>query len=431
MTHTVHVLFVDDEPHILNAISRYFRGDSVIRPALVSSPVDAIRVLSQRSVDLIVSDWSMPDMDGGELLSLVARRFPSVKRALMTGIPDLTEVARAINESGITGLFLKPVDLRSMRGQLLRCSGAAAGINGHRRREEHLFLRRTVEGMLVMAAGIAPGMVQHARRVASLSSDLYELFLARPDRADYSVERLRRGQETLYFAGLLHDLGKLFVEQRMLSKDSLLYPEQIHRLRHRLAVLDAYLHGHHATPPHLQRALDHAIGVLSDPPRGAAPWRQFGDHLARISELTTDARRELELELVDEEMAEGLYGAAVGTLTPTERDAVEKHTHYSEHLAASIPWPADLQNVPLLCRHHHERLDGSGYPDGLRGAEEISDELSVLMVADIFDAMTDPVRTYREPLNTADALEILRRQANAGQLNPAVVDTLIALKELT
>jgi HD-GYP domain-containing protein (c-di-GMP phosphodiesterase class II) len=69
-------------------------------------------------------------------------------------------------------------------------------------------------------------------------------------------------------------------------------------------------------------------------------------------------------------------------------------------------------------RHHHERFDGSGYPDGLKG-EDIPIEARIMAVADAFDAMTSS-RPYREPLPEEEALIELRQAAGA-QFDPRIV----------
>ncbi len=76
-----------------------------------------------------------------------------------------------------------------------------------------------------------------------------------------------------------------------------------------------------------------------------------------------------------------------------------------------------------VIRHHHEKLDGTGYPDGLEG-DEISDVARVMAVADIYDALiTD--RPYRKAMPRDKALGILQMEASEGKLDPRVVDCLL------
>jgi putative two-component system response regulator len=78
-------------------------------------------------------------------------------------------------------------------------------------------------------------------------------------------------------------------------------------------------------------------------------------------------------------------------------------------------------------RHHHEKLDGSGYPDGLKGAE-ISLEARILCVADIFDALYSD-RPYRSKIPLGKVREIMTADADAGKLDTHIVDLLFKMVE--
>ena len=104
-------------------------------------------------------------------------------------------------------------------------------------------------------------------------------------------------------------------------------------------------------------------------------------------------------------------------LTDAERTQVRQHPLVTARILERIPGFAHL--APLAAAHH-ERLDGSGYPYGLR-AEDLTTPMRVLAVADVFEAMTS-ARPYRPGMSVDAALGILR--ANAAQLDPEVVAAL-------
>ena len=85
-------------------------------------------------------------------------------------------------------------------------------------------------------------------------------------------------------------------------------------------------------------------------------------------------------------------------------------------------FPRRLRNIPEISASHHEKLDGSGYPDGLRG-ESICRGARILAVADIFDAMT-AVRPYRRPDPDDTVIQMLRRDAGAGKIDRDAVEAL-------
>jgi putative two-component system response regulator len=84
-----------------------------------------------------------------------------------------------------------------------------------------------------------------------------------------------------------------------------------------------------------------------------------------------------------------------------------------------------LAPVMPIIRHHHERWDGSGYPDGLRG-EQIPLLARVLQIADIYDALTSP-RPYKLAYSPAKALRMIREETERGWRDPAVANLFFAL----
>jgi GAF domain-containing protein len=109
----------------------------------------------------------------------------------------------------------------------------------------------------------------------------------------------------------------------------------------------------------------------------------------------------------------------VGPLSPAEHELMRRHVRIGAEILAPIPAYAGALPVVL---HHHERWDGTGYPDGLR-AEAIPLLARVLAVADTYDALTSD-RPYRPGLPPADAVARIR-QAVATQFDPAVADALL------
>jgi HD-GYP domain-containing protein (c-di-GMP phosphodiesterase class II) len=107
-----------------------------------------------------------------------------------------------------------------------------------------------------------------------------------------------------------------------------------------------------------------------------------------------------------------------GPLTPEERRVIELHPEYGHEITRGISFLGEARAAIL---HHHERLDGSGYPYGLSGAQ-IPECARVVAVADAFDAMTS-TRSYRRARPVATALEELRRCAGA-QFDPDMVEAL-------
>ncbi|MEL1135883.1 HD-GYP domain-containing protein [Desulfitobacterium sp. THU1] len=104
-----------------------------------------------------------------------------------------------------------------------------------------------------------------------------------------------------------------------------------------------------------------------------------------------------------------------GKLTEAEWEIIRNHSAIGEQIVRSIDF---LFDVSTTVRSHHERFDGNGYPDGIKG-QEIPLESRIIAVADAYDAMTSS-RSYREPLSPVEALTELRR-VSGSQLDPDVV----------
>src|SRR3984893_144527 len=111
-----------------------------------------------------------------------------------------------------------------------------------------------------------------------------------------------------------------------------------------------------------------------------------------------------------------------GPLTIEERTIMNQHPVLGENICAPLK---SLRHVLPVIRHHHERMDGSGYPDGLRG-RQIPLKARILQIADIHDALlTD--RPYQQPMSRDDALQVLSREATYGWLDTSLVERFCAL----
>jgi len=112
-----------------------------------------------------------------------------------------------------------------------------------------------------------------------------------------------------------------------------------------------------------------------------------------------------------------------GPLTDEERRVVQRHPVIGERLLLPV---IGSRAVLAAVRGHHERLDGSGYPDGLAGSD-IPLEARILAIGDCFDALTSS-RAYRAPLPRTDALGVLR-QAAGSQFDPVLVETFARVQK--
>jgi putative two-component system response regulator len=106
-----------------------------------------------------------------------------------------------------------------------------------------------------------------------------------------------------------------------------------------------------------------------------------------------------------------------GPLTAEEWDTMKTHAQRGERICGGM---RSLKSVLPIIRNHHERWDGSGYPDGLQG-EEIPLLARILQIADIYDALTT-VRPYKAAVSPEQALATIREEAKRGWRDPNLVE---------
>jgi CheY-like chemotaxis protein len=112
----VNILLVDDEPQIIELFGRFLDhcGYHVIT---ATDGAQAVEILEQQSVDLVLSDLRMPNLDGVQLLEIVAERWENIPFILMTGHED-PDISTTALQAGARECMKKPVRLADLRGKL-------------------------------------------------------------------------------------------------------------------------------------------------------------------------------------------------------------------------------------------------------------------------------------------------------------------------
>jgi len=161
-----------------------------------------------------------------------------------------------------------------------------------------------------------------------------------------------------------------------------------------------------------------------------------GDHCDRLARMAVELGQRLSL---DEDALKALKRGAYlhdlgkvgipdaillkpGKLDEAEWTVMRRHVEIGVEICAPL---RSLRPVLPIIRHHHEKLDGSGYPDGLKG-EEIPFLARVFQVTDVFDAVTNE-RTYRKAMSVSDALGLLERESSRGWWDPEIVTEFLKL----
>ncbi len=112
-----------------------------------------------------------------------------------------------------------------------------------------------------------------------------------------------------------------------------------------------------------------------------------------------------------------------GTLNEEERAKINEHAKISNQMLDMLVFPKKFKEVPKIAGMHHEKLNGKGYPNGVRG-EDIPFEARLLAVIDIFEALTAHDRPYKRPKTLTETYEILDNMVREGDLDGEIIDYL-------
>lgn len=102
------ILLVDDEPDLLFSLIGLLRRDFEVHTA--ETGAEALKILAQHEIDVLMTDQRMPEMTGAELTQEVCRKYPDTTRILFTGYADIKSVIEAINHGGLYRYITKPWD---------------------------------------------------------------------------------------------------------------------------------------------------------------------------------------------------------------------------------------------------------------------------------------------------------------------------------
>jgi HD-GYP domain-containing protein (c-di-GMP phosphodiesterase class II) len=297
-----------------------------------------------------------------------------------------------------------------------------------------------------------PVTAGHSFRVAGFTDQLARAV----DRAEqyglrdivFSSSQLRE----LRYAALLHDFGKVSVKEEILVKSKKLYPMRLELIKQRFeyarlhARQKAYrelvdLHEQQRLTPaeFSRRRLELERAISAETERLEKYWQivlSANEPTISVQEVSADLRAVAAYRYAAEEPGEhplldkfefADLALGKGSLSAAERAQIESHVSHTYSFLRLIPWTADLSNLPEIAYAHHEKLDGSGYPRRLHGAE-IPVQSKIMTIADIYDALTAGDRPYKQALPQAQALDILQEEAKQNKIDRNLLRVFIEAK---
>ena len=302
------ILIADDMPENIDLIKTVFMEESY-EFITAQNGKEAIECVSKYAPDLVLLDVVMPEMNGFEVCSLLKSQKETMLTpiVMVTGMDDHKSRLKGI-ESGVDDFISKPINIIELKARV----ASLLRIKRYMEQLEHaerLFysLAMTVESKDRTTKG-------HCNRVANYG----QLLAERIGLDEEDIHAVRRG-------GILHDIGKLTVDDEIILKP--------------------------------------------------------------------------------------------GPLSEEEYKIVKKHSEEGEKICKPMK---TLENVLPIIRYHHERYDGSGYPDGLQGGQ-IPLIAQVIALADSFDALTSS-RPYRKAYSKEEAFSILKEEMESGKWDKNLYD---------
>ncbi|SBS28946.1 Cyclic di-GMP phosphodiesterase response regulator RpfG [Marinomonas spartinae] len=162
-----------------------------------------------------------------------------------------------------------------------------------------------------------------------------------------------------------------------------------------------------------QQATEYAFAqetLLSDKPEHIIP---------RIRDIELDPSLGINMDIPKYQYNLGeLYNLSIqnGTLTEEDRFKIKEHMISTIHMLEGLPFPPELSRVPHYASTHHERMDGQGYPRKLH-AEQLTIPDRILMIADVFEALTASDRPYKKANSLSSAIDLMYNMCKKGHLD--------------
>ncbi len=290
----------------------------------------------------------------------------------------------------------------------------------------------------------SPYTAGHCRRVPVLTSMLANAACRTEHGPLGAFDMTEREKYELEVAAWLHDCGKITTPEFVVDKSTKLETlfDRINAVDTRFAVMQR-----EAENRALRRRLQ-AAGV-EDP--DISQDNQYQAELASLredrefvrrsnigSESISDADRNYIERIADrtwrnaDDETVGLLSddevrnlqIGRGTLTVREREIINNHVSVTIKMLKSLPYPKHLRRVPEYAGGHHEKMDGSGYPNGLT-REQMSIPARIVAIADVFEALTARDRPYKDAMTLSQALRILGQMKVDHHVDPDLFDAFI------
>lgn len=324
------ILFVDDEKNILSSLNRLFRP--IISKVLTAeSGADALDILERESVDIVISDMRMPEMDGAQFLEQVAHKWPKIIRILLTGYADITSTIDAINKGSIYRYISKPWEDNDIRLTVQHA------LQGKYLEEERIRLQKLTESQ--------------NKELQDLNSNLEE-------KVSLRTEEVRQ------------TMGQLEVAHSSLKKN---YVSTIKVFSNIIELHEGNDSAPSRNVADLSQQIAKGAGISDDDIQQiifACLLRNIG-RIGISSDLNTKSFK---------------------SLTDEEQKKVINHPVLGQGILMSLDY---LQKASTYIRHQYEYYDGNGYPDKLKGKDIPVGARIITLAGDYYDLQSGLISSQK------------------------------------
>jgi len=271
-----------------------------------------------------------------------------------------------------------------------------------------------------------PYNATHTKQVAGYTEGLLDFLQKKHEQGESEIYFSPQEAEQIVMAAYLHDVGKLVIPLSIMNKATRMGRSGLKEIHERYRLIEAYL------------TIDRLEGRLDE-----KEWKRLTADLKELEERIRKADKPTKLSKAEiryfTEMGNRIYfgkdGISISWLTPRElknlqidrgtlndeeRKNMEYHAVATEKILKEIQFGKQYDRVTEIAGAHHEFLDGSGYPRGLRG-EQIPRGARVLTIADIYDSLVARDRPYKRPMHKEKAIQTLEKMAEEGKLDKELV----------
>ncbi|OGL46453.1 MAG: hypothetical protein A2161_02440 [Candidatus Schekmanbacteria bacterium RBG_13_48_7] len=357
-----NILLVDDEPSILNALYRTLQKEKY-QIMMANSGEEALNILGETTIHLIISDQKMPGLTGVDFFKIVKEKHPEIIRILLTGCSDLESAISAINYGNIYKYIAKPWDNQDLKITIQHGLEHFQLIEENRNLFE-LTQKQNLE-LIELNKNLEDKVIERTRELALKNDELQNVY---DELKKNFIEMIRAFSGVIemrnpilgFHSRRVAALAKSVALKMKLSKDEVLQLE--------------------------------IAGILHD--------------IGKIG------------------IQDSLLNNSNNSLSEKDVKMLENHPIVGQACVQTI---SNLEKVGLIIRSHHEKFDGTGFPDKLKG-NSIPMGSRIIAVADKFDRLTNS-RNLRKCLSEKEAVTALKNSAGS-ELDPMIVNQFLGFFEI-